>query len=98
MKKVGICTLHDAAPNFGATLQAFALQEVLKKLQMIDCCNGPEAGQHNFFRGGDLKVYEDQTLKALKILENRLPVKQLKNIWDTCTSKKYTEKKCLGSW
>ena len=32
MKKVGICTLHDAAPNFGATLQAFALQEVLKKL------------------------------------------------------------------
>lgn len=32
MKKVGICTLHDAAPNFGATLQAFALQEVLKDL------------------------------------------------------------------
>ena len=32
MKKVGICTLHDAAPNFGATLQAFAMQEVLKSL------------------------------------------------------------------
>ena len=32
MKKVGVCTLHDAAPNFGATLQAFAMQEVLKNL------------------------------------------------------------------
>ena len=32
MKKIGICTLHDANPNFGATLQAFALQEVLKKM------------------------------------------------------------------
>ncbi len=32
MKKVGVCTLHDAAPNFGATLQAFAMQEILKDL------------------------------------------------------------------
>lgn len=31
MKKIGICTLYDAI-NFGATLQAFSLQEVLKKL------------------------------------------------------------------
>lgn len=79
-------------PNINQKQLAKELATALKKLQMIDCCNGPEAGQHNFFRGGDLKVYEDQTLKALKTLENRLPVKQLKNIWDTCTSKKYTEK------
>lgn len=32
MKKVGICTLYDANPNFGATLQAFALQEIVKSL------------------------------------------------------------------
>lgn len=32
MKKIGICTLHDAYPNFGATLQAFALQETIKKM------------------------------------------------------------------
>lgn len=31
MKKIGICTLYDAI-NFGATLQAFSLQEVLKNL------------------------------------------------------------------
>lgn len=32
MKRVGICTLHDASPNFGATLQAFSLQQVVKKM------------------------------------------------------------------
>ena len=32
MKRVGICTLHDANPNFGATLQAFSLQEIVKKM------------------------------------------------------------------
>ena len=32
MKKIGICTLHDAYPNFGALLQAYAMQEVLKDL------------------------------------------------------------------
>lgn len=32
MKRIGICTLHDANPNFGATLQAFALQEILKQM------------------------------------------------------------------
>lgn len=32
MKRVGICTLHDANPNFGATLQAFSLQEVIKSM------------------------------------------------------------------
>lgn len=32
MKRVGICTLHDANPNFGATLQAFSLQQVIKDM------------------------------------------------------------------
>lgn len=31
--KIGICTLHDA-PNYGAILQAFALQEVLKSMNL----------------------------------------------------------------
>lgn len=53
------------------------LAEALHKLQMVDCQNGPEAGKHNFYRGGDLKIYHQETLNALKNLENRLPVKHL---------------------
>lgn len=71
--------------------QQFAkeLAEALKKLQAVDCQNGPEAGQHNFYRGGDLKVYRQETVNALKALENRLPVKKLYSIWETCISKEY---------
>lgn len=68
------------------------LAEALKKLQAIDCQNGPEAGRHNFYRGGDLKIYNQETLDALETLKNRLPVKQLRAIWDTCISEKYVEK------
>lgn len=69
------------------------LAAALKKLQSVDCQQGPEAGQHNFYRGGDLKVYHQETLDVLKILENRLPVKQLRAIWDSCISEAYTGEK-----
>lgn len=68
------------------------LAAALKKLQAIDCSNGPKAGQHNFYRGGNLRVYHMETLDALKTLEDRLPVKRLRDIWDQCISQIYTGK------
>lgn len=65
------------------------LARALKKLQAIDCYGGPEAGKHNFYRGGDLRIYHQATLDALKNLEHRLPVKQLHRIWDNCISEVY---------
>lgn len=78
--------------NIDQKLFAKELSEALKKLQAIDCQSGPEAGQHNFYRGGDLKIYHQETVNALKALENRLPVKKLRAIWDTCISEKYKGK------
>lgn len=69
------------------------LAEALHKLQMVDCQNGPEAGKHNFYRGGDLKIYHQETLNALKNMENRLPVKRLFQIWETSVSTIYKGKK-----
>ncbi len=43
----------------------------LKKLQQIPAKEGPAAGKHNFYRGGDLSVYDGQTQQALAEL---LPV------------------------
>lgn len=79
-------------PAIDKKLFAKELSEALKKLQAIDCQGGPEAGRHNFFRGGDLKVYQQETINALKALENRLPVKELRVIWDACISESYTGK------
>lgn len=77
-------------PNIDQMQFAQALAGALKKLQAIDCKNGPEAGKHNFYRGGDLRIYHEETIHALKILENRLPVQQLGPIWESCISSKYT--------
>lgn len=79
-------------PDIDPKELAKELAEALKKLQAVDCQNGPEAGQHNFYRGGDLDVYNQATLDALKALENRLPVKRLRTIWDIGISEKYGRK------
>ena len=66
------------------------LSAALEKLQAVDCYGGPEAGRHNFYRGGDLKVYHQETVDALKNLECRLPVKLLHEIWDHSIAEVYT--------
>lgn len=44
---------------------AFELSEFLKQLHKINIDNAPQAGEHNFFRGGDLLVYDNQAKEAL---------------------------------
>ncbi len=68
------------------------LRHVVGAVGAVDCCGGPEAGKHNFYRGGDLKIYHQETLDALKNLDNCLPGKQLRRIWDNCISEVYIGK------
>lgn len=63
---------------------AIDLNNYLKELQKIPVMDAPRAGEHNFFRGGDLKVYEVQTLEAIEKLKNDLPKEHLLAIWNKC--------------
>ena len=81
-------TLREC-PNIDQAELAGALAGALKALQAIDCRDGPKAGPHNFYRGGDLNVYGQETLDALKALEGRLPAARLRAIWSGCISKAY---------
>lgn len=74
--------------------QLFAkdLAAALKKLQAIDGSDGPRAGIHNFYRGGDLKVYHTETVEACRQLADVLPVSRLSAIWDRCISSIYQDK------
>lgn len=54
----------------------------LKELQAIDSTGGPLAGEQNFYRGGDLAVYHEETLRALENLEKVFPTEKLKEIWN----------------
>lgn len=57
------------------------LATFLLELQTIDASQGPRAGIHNFYRGGDLKIYEDETQKALLRYQDVLPIDKLQKIW-----------------
>ena len=69
---------------------AGALARALKQLQAVDCSGGPEAGPQNYYRGGDLRVYQPETLAALEGLKDSLPAARLREIWDRCLSTVYT--------
>lgn len=62
------------------------LGHFLLALQAVDLKGGPEAGQHNFYRGAPLAVYDDQTRRAIKILENKIDIVAAANIWNEAMS------------
>ncbi|MDK1490403.1 aminoglycoside phosphotransferase family protein [Sinorhizobium sp. 7-81] len=67
-----------------ADLSAFAttLARFLVALQEIDATNGPTPGQHNFFRGGPLTVYDAETRRALVALEGRIDTDAARAVWE----------------
>ena len=60
---------------------ATSLARFLSALQEIDPVNGPTPGRHNFHRGGDLAVYDDQTRQAISRLVNELDGDAVAEVW-----------------
>ncbi|CAG9606956.1 aminoglycoside phosphotransferase family protein [Pseudoneobacillus rhizosphaerae] len=53
----------------------------LKELQDIDTNEGPLAGKHNFYRGGSLSIYNDETRNAIKNNKEDFAGGSLSEIW-----------------
>ncbi|ESW92378.1 aminoglycoside phosphotransferase [Mesorhizobium sp. LSJC269B00] len=64
-------------PQFAVDLAKFLIA-----LRRIDPAGGPPAGQHNFFRGGSLSVYDNQTREALQALEGQIDTQAATAVWD----------------
>ena len=47
----------------------------------MNTTNGPQAGLHNYYRGGYLAVYHNETIEALENLKTVLPTELLLKIW-----------------
>ncbi|MGL4865181.1 MAG: aminoglycoside phosphotransferase family protein [Cetobacterium sp.] len=73
-------------------LLAIDLANFLKELQYIDATLGPKAGKHNFYRGGSLNIYDNETRMALKKLKKVFDTKLLENIWNNSLKSKYMNK------
>jgi aminoglycoside phosphotransferase (APT) family kinase protein len=61
---------------------ATALARFLTALGRLDATGGPAPGEHNFYRGGPLATYEDETLHAIGALGKRIPAKTIRRVWD----------------
>lgn len=62
--------------EFAKSLAAF-----LTALQKIDSKGGPVAGKHNFYRGGLLSIYDNETRQAIDILRDQIDVDTVIAIW-----------------
>jgi aminoglycoside phosphotransferase (APT) family kinase protein len=64
-------------PSFATTLATF-----LNALRRVDATGGPAPGQHNFYRGGPLGTYQEETLQAIDALGNEVHVDAVRRVWD----------------
>ena len=61
---------------------AVDLAKFLIALRRIDSAGGSAPGQHNFFRGGPLSVYDNQTREALQALQGQIDTQAATAVWD----------------
>jgi aminoglycoside phosphotransferase (APT) family kinase protein len=62
---------------------ATALGRFLVALQRIDAGGGPPPGEHNFFRGGPLAIYDGETRQAIAALDGRIDTDAVTAVWET---------------
>jgi aminoglycoside phosphotransferase (APT) family kinase protein len=60
---------------------ASSLAGFLAALQAIDA-DGPPAGEHNFFRGGPLATYDQQTRQLLRLAAGDIDISAATMVWD----------------
>jgi aminoglycoside phosphotransferase (APT) family kinase protein len=71
----------DDLPAFASALAGF-----LTALRRVDATGGPAPGQHNFFRGGPLGTYAEETLRAIDALGDEIPTAAVARVWEDAMS------------
>jgi aminoglycoside phosphotransferase (APT) family kinase protein len=61
---------------------ASSLAGFLRALQRIDARGGPAPGRHNFFRGGPLATYAEETERAIATLGGEVAVDAVRRVFD----------------
>ncbi|MFS0699745.1 aminoglycoside phosphotransferase family protein [Cellulomonas sp. 179-A 4D5 NHS] len=76
-ERAGPGTVRDLT-RFARDLAAF-----LVALRQVDATGGPAPGRHCWFRGGPLRVYDDETRHAIAVLGDRVPGDLATQVWET---------------
>ncbi|MEW9502886.1 aminoglycoside phosphotransferase family protein [Jeotgalibacillus marinus] len=72
--------LHQFARDLGT---------FLIELQSIDASGGPLAGKHNFYRGGSIAVYDEESRDAIENNKDTFNEHLLKEIWELALDSKW---------
>jgi aminoglycoside phosphotransferase (APT) family kinase protein len=74
-----------------ADLETFAADVAgfLVALQAVDATDGPAPGAHNFFRGGSLAVYDDETRRAIRSVGASVDARAALGVWERALSVPY---------
>lgn len=72
-------------PEFARDLARF-----LTSLQAIDATGAPPPGRDNFFRGGDLGVYDSETRECIDALRDVIDVGAVTSAWETALEASWT--------
>lgn len=75
---------ENAEPENIDNLSLFAsdLGRFSEALQAIAPAGGPSPGAHNFYRGGPLTTYEDETRNALAVLKGKIDAARAGAVWE----------------
>jgi aminoglycoside phosphotransferase (APT) family kinase protein len=65
---------------------ATELARFLVALRHVDPTGGPPPGPHNFFRGGPLTTYADETLRSVTALGTEIPRDAVLRVWEDAVS------------
>lgn len=61
---------------------AVDLAQFLNALQQVDASDGPQSGLHNFYRGGSLRMYDEETQHAMSALEDMSDIEKVVAVWE----------------
>ena len=65
------------------SLFAHDLANFLNSLRSVDAANGPSPGADNFYRGGDLAVYDAETRECIVQLQDIVDAKAATAVWES---------------
>lgn len=71
---------------------ALNLARFLNELHEINATDGPVAGVHNYYRGGDLSVYDQEVKVAIIKLQDNIDVNSISSIWETAKESNWNQK------
>lgn len=71
---------------------AIQLAQFLQELHSIDTAGGPVPNKNNFYRGGNLAIYDKETRYAIKQLHNSIDRNATLSIWEKATTSIWDKK------